>query len=202
MLFQSRFHEGIRRGEITATYRPWDQARATAGKAHRCGRLGRIEVLSVDEVPLSSLDDSAAKEAGFETGEELRAYVKEKSKRPLEASSTIYRVRFRYLEDEEDPREALRQDTSKAAVVRTAEKLASIDRRSRRGPWTRAVLELVAAHPETLAGTLAKRLGRQRLSFKADVRKLKELGLTISHEIGYSLSPHGLAALKELRRRQ
>jgi hypothetical protein len=39
-------------------------------------------------------------------------------------------------------------------------------------------------------------VGRERLPFKADVRKLKELGLTESLRIGYRLSPRGRALLE------
>ena len=38
-----------------------------------------------------------------------------------------------------------------------------------------------------------ERFGRERLPFKADVRKLKALGLTESLEVGYRLSPRGRA---------
>jgi ribosomal protein S19E (S16A) len=42
-------------------------------------------------------------------------------------------------------------------------------------------------------------LGRERLPFKVDVRKLKQLGLTESLPIGYRLSPRGRAVLDRLR---
>ncbi len=41
----------------------------------------------------------------------------------------------------------------------------------------------------------AGELGRERLPFKADVRKLKRLGLTESLDVGYRLSPRGRAYL-------
>ena len=47
----------------------------------------------------------------------------------------------------------------------------------------------------TPAGVLAVAAGRERLPFKADVRKLKELGLTESLEVGYQLSPRGRVLL-------
>jgi hypothetical protein len=43
------------------------------------------------------------------------------------------------------------------------------------------------------APDLAARMGRETLPFKRDVRKLKELGLTESLEVGYRLSPRGRA---------
>jgi hypothetical protein len=60
------------------------------------------------------------------------------------------------------------------------------------------VLELIAANPERRAGELAAEMGRERLPFKADVRKLKALGLTESLPIGYRLSPRGRALLDSL----
>ena len=55
------------------------------------------------------------------------------------------------------------------------------------------VLGLIADRPGTRAPDLAASLGRETARFKADVRKLKELGLTESLEVGYRLSPRGRA---------
>jgi hypothetical protein len=38
-------------------------------------------------------------------------------------------------------------------------------------------------------------MGRERLAFKADVRRLKDLGLTESLPVGYRLSPRGRALI-------
>jgi hypothetical protein len=57
------------------------------------------------------------------------------------------------------------------------------------------VLELIDARPGVRAGDLADSFGMERLAFKADVRKLKALGLTESLEVGYRLSPRGAAYL-------
>ena len=68
-----------------------------------------------------------------------------------------------------------------------SERLARMTERA--WPWTRETLELIAAKPEVRAGDLAVELGQERLPFKANVRKLKALGLTESLEVGYRLSP-------------
>ena len=54
----------------------------------------------------------------------------------------------------------------------------------------------IAARPGTRAGDLAAAFDRELAPFKLDVRKLKNLGLTISLLIGYRLSPHGIAYLR------
>jgi hypothetical protein len=51
---------------------------------------------------------------------------------------------------------------------------------------------------EVRAADLAAAAGRERLAFKGDVRKLNELGLTESLEVGYRLSPRGRALLEWL----
>ena len=73
-----------------------------------------------------------------------------------------------------------------------------MDRRARDGAWTRATLRAIAARPGVLAAHLARSLGRPRDEFKRDVRKLKNLGLTFSLEIGYRLTPKGQALLAQL----
>ena len=63
------------------------------------------------------------------------------------------------------------------------------------GPWTREVLQLIAGQPGVRAPDLAASLGRETPSFKRDVRKLKELGLTHTLPVGYEISPRGRAYL-------
>ncbi len=58
----------------------------------------------------------------------------------------------------------------------------------------------IARSPGVRAADLAPVLGRETQPFKRDVRKLKELGLTTSLEIGYRLSPRGDAYLRASRR--
>ena len=58
------------------------------------------------------------------------------------------------------------------------------------------MLSLIAHQPRVSASSLAAEVGHEKAAFKADVRKLKKLGLIISHEVGYEISPRGRAFLK------
>jgi Mn-dependent DtxR family transcriptional regulator len=60
------------------------------------------------------------------------------------------------------------------------------------------VLRLISERPAVRAPDLAASLGRETQPFKTDVRKLKEMGLTESLEVGYRLSPRGRAVLARL----
>ena len=59
------------------------------------------------------------------------------------------------------------------------------------------MLALIAQHPDRRAGDLAQMLDREKEPFKLDVRKLKNLGLTLSLPVGYRISPRGAAYLRD-----
>jgi hypothetical protein len=96
-----------------------------------------------------------------------------------------------------DPRIALRQSApSRDELENLIARLDKMDSSSRRGPWTRTIMALIAQRPATRAGDLFASAGYPDLrTFKRDVRRLKELGLTESLDVGYRLSPRGAAVL-------
>jgi hypothetical protein len=70
-----------------------------------------------------------------------------------------------------------------------------MDTASQRGPWTAEVLDLIAQRPAVSSALLAPEIGWERPDFKLHVRRLKALGLTISLDVGYRVSPRGAAYL-------
>ena len=67
-------------------------------------------------------------------------------------------------------------------------------------PWTGHYLQLIAGQPGVASTKLARQADVAVPMFKRRVRQLKELGLTESLEVGYRLSPRGLALLDRLVR--
>jgi len=148
----------------------------------------------VDLVTPQDIDAGQASEAGYATVKELVADLRGDEKTPL------YRVRFHRV-DEPDPRDELAAQselTSRELAALTAQ-LTRMDNSGSRGPWTSAVLTQIADHPATVSTVLAGALGWERQDFKLHVRRLKQLGLTISLDVGYRLSPRGEAYLKHIR---
>ena len=177
----------IRAGEVDLAFRRWDRPRVRVGTRMRTA-VGLVEVTSVEPVTLSALRAEDARRAGAASLTALREGLAARRGGPA------YRVGLRYAGP--DPRAQLREQVPDAAEVeRLRAWLDRLDAASSHGPWTRATLELIDAHPEVRAPELAARLGRETLSWKADVRKLKEKGLTESLAIGYRLSPRGEAVL-------
>ena len=178
----------IRDGEIDLAFRRWDRPRLLVGTRMRTS-VGLVEVTSVDEV--DDIADEDAMRAGAPREQLLKLMAGK-------APAPIRRIGLSYAGD--DPRVALRDDADLSAEERAALeiRLDRLDRGVAPRPWTREVLALIAANPARRAPDLAAELGRETLPFKRDVRKLKELGLTESLEVGYRISPRGAALLEGL----
>jgi hypothetical protein len=144
-----------------------------------------LAIESVEPIGEEDVTDEDARRAGAPDRETLLSRLRPEGR--------LHRVEFRLAGP--DPRIALRERSRVSAAERAEidARLARLDAASRHGPWTRTVLGLIADRPGTRAPDLAASLGRETAPFKADVRKLKELGLTESLEVGYRLSPRGRA---------
>lgn len=182
---------GIQDGTVTLAFRRWAVPRVRVGTRQRT-RIGVVEVTSVERVPLDAdgtplVPDDDARRAGMASPERVLA-------RGAGREGDLYRVGLRFAG--EDPRVALRADADldAAAIEDVRARLARMDRAAPE-PWTRAYLELVAQNPGVVARELAAGIGMERDPFKVRVRRLKELGLTESLDVGYRLSPRGAAYL-------
>jgi hypothetical protein len=188
MLFQSRFHERIRSGEIRCTVRIWQRPHVKVGGRYALG-TGAIVVDKIYETRLDDLTPALAKRSGFES---LADALKTAKHGPGER---VFVIDFHY-EGKAARAKPATGVVSLEELAKLAERLDAMDSRSRTGPWTQATLRAIAARPGVLAAKLARSLGRPRDEFKRDVRKLKNLGLTFSLEIGYRLTPKGEALLR------
>lgn len=186
MLFRKADLDRIAAGEISVAFRRWRRPTVRAGGT-LVSRAGVLAIESVDQIDEARITKADARRAGRAGPEAIRA---ELAGRPGET----YRVRFAL--GGVDPRVELRGRTDGLDDAIAA--LERIDARSSSGPWTREILELIAANPGVRAQDLAEGLGREKLPFKADVRRLKALGLTESLEVGYRLSRRGSAVLRKL----
>jgi hypothetical protein len=186
MLFRKADLAAIAAGEVTIAFRRWKRPMAKAGGRQHTA-VGVLAFDAVERVDEITAED--ARRAGFPDPDAAWAMLRGRE-------GDLYRIRLRLAGP--DPRIALREDAALDADDRAeiAARLARLDRASPHGPWTEATLRAIAESPGTRAADLAARLGRERLPFKADVRKLKALGLTESLEVGYRLSPRGRAYLE------
>ena len=182
MLFRTAILAKVRAGEVSVAFRRWTKPSVKAG-GFRVTSIGRLAIDQVRPVSEAEITEAEARLAGEASRADLMAAL-------ANGKGELHRIAF-HLEGE-DPRIALRQDSDLSAADRAAlqRRLARMDARA---PWTKLTMDLIAAHPGRRAGDLAPMAGLATPEFKARVRRLKALGLTISLEIGYRLSPRGQA---------
>jgi hypothetical protein len=189
MLFRQDILHGIADGRVTLAFRRWRRTPPKEGATLRSpvGVLCLDRVTIVDEGDISGDD---VRRTGMSV-EELRASIA--------GEGTLLRIELRLAGN--DPRVSLRQrlpnDVELAAVVAS---LTSIDASSA-APWTRRYLQLIGDHPAIVARVLASYAEADVPTFKRRVRRLKELGLTESLEVGYRLSPRGRTVIEHLAAR-
>ena len=177
----------IRAGEVDLAFRRWARPRVVLGTRMRTA-VGLLEVTSLDEVEAEAITEDDARRAGAPSREHVLRALAARPEDP------VWRIGLRHAGP--DPREALRQSVPDAAgIAEINARLDRLDSASSYGAWTRQTLDLIDAHPTVRAPDLAARVGRETADFKKDVRKLTELGLTESLDIGYLLSPRGEAVV-------
>ena len=185
MLFKAGILDGIQSGSVTLAFRRWNKPSVQAGTRMRTA-IGVIEVTAIEEVRESGIEDGDAHKAGFASREALLSSLRQ-------GPGRVYRIALHLASV--DPRIALRNAKPSAAELKELQtRLMRMDA-ARDEPWTLTLLQLIADHPARRAQDLANIRGRELRLLKADVRKLKDLGLTESLTTGYRLSPRGREVL-------
>jgi hypothetical protein len=190
MLFRKETLDAIAAGKVTLAFRRWEKPTVKAGGS-LLTHAGLLAIDAVDQIAPSAIRDTHAKAAGFRS---RAALMEELSKQ----EGDLYRIAFRRVGD--DPRIALRKEAklTKAEMKSVIAALNRLDQASDRGAWTKKILRLIDKYPARRAPDLASSIGSDPMTFKRDVRKLKDLGLTEVLEVGYRLSPRGRVVLVEM----
>ena len=192
MMIRRAVLDGIVDGRIDLQFRRWTRPTVKDGGKLRTV-VGELSVGRVDVVTERQITASDAVRAGYATRAALLRDLAS-----FRNDGRLYRIELRLSGP--DPRVALRERAELGVdeVAEISRRLARYDDASTHGPWTMETLELIERQPATLAADIAASIGRQKAPFKTDVRKLKELGLTESLEVGYRLSPRGRAFLEQV----
>lgn len=190
MLLKNTELEAIRAGLVSLIFRRWRKPTVKTGGTLLTG----IGLLAIDRVTLverSRITANDARKAGFES---LAGLLQQLDAR----EGDIYRIEVRL--SGADPRIELREQAplSSPELDQLVLKLARLDAASRVGHWTLKIMQAIHQTPHLAAVDLAAQTGYEKEWLKTNIRKLKNLGLTISHHPGYELSPRGISVLRFL----
>lgn len=188
MLFKQRILDRIAGGEVTVAFRRWRRPTVKTGGRLRTP-IGELAIGVVEATTPENITDMDARAAGFADRADALAALSA-------GDGQLYRIGFRL--DREDPRKglALSDDLDVQAVDQIRERLRELDQRGRGPKWTDTYLRLVHQHAGIPAGELAIMVGAEKDLLKRRMRRLKDLGLTESLDVGYRLSPRGQQFLR------
>jgi GNAT superfamily N-acetyltransferase len=188
MLFKQGILDRIAVGEVTVAFRRWRRPTVKTGGRLRTP-IGELAIRVVEATTPEKITETDARAAGFADRAEALAALSA-------GDSQLYRIRFRL--DREDPRKGLALsdilDVQEVGLIRDT--LRDLDRRGRGPRWTDTYLRLVHQHAGVPAGKLARMAGAEKAVLKRRMRRLKDLGLTESLDVGYRLSPRGQQFLR------
>lgn len=189
MLLNRATAEGIADGSITLVLRRWDAPRATPGGTQRT-QAGTIRIDAVTEYPgRHRVTAAQARAAGYPDAKTAQSDL---DRRPAEHT---YLIEVSYLAPDERPDLAADDALSAADLAVIGTRLNRWDAAAET-PWTRDYLAMIGDNEAVRAPDLAAGFGLDVPRFKRRVRQLKGLGLTISLDVGYRLSPRGRAYLR------
>lgn len=153
--------------------------------------MGMLDIISVDRITVADLTPDEADRAGYPSKASLLRDLRGRD-------GDLYRIGVAV--GGPDPLHELRTSTdiSDEQFDDITTRLDRYDATGETGPWTVRYLEILRDNPHVRAEDLATSIGLDKPTFKTRVRKLKALGLTISHSPGYELSPRGFVVLKRI----
>ncbi|MFN3325954.1 MAG: hypothetical protein ACK5AZ_20850 [Bryobacteraceae bacterium] len=188
MLLKAEVLQGVADGRVRLAFRRWDACRVRPGRTF-LSPVGLIRIDSISEVDEDRISEREAHAAGFPSLAALLEEIRRSRGRNL------YRIVLSFAGA--DPRFELREreDWTPDERETIRRKLAAWDLRGAHGPWTERVLRTIGQNPGLHARNLAELTGLPKEWLKLNVRRLKNLGLTISHPTGYELSARGRSFL-------
>ncbi|MCE7044426.1 hypothetical protein [Dyadobacter sp. CY312] len=184
MLFKEIHLRGIRSGNITLAFRKWQKAFVKKGSLLHTS-IGLVQIHAIEAINESDITSQDALNAGFPDKKQLvQSFVQN-------GEGTIFKISISY--HSADPRIKLREQSeiSEQQFADLKKKLVRLDNLSKHGHWTERILLTIKDNPNLHAVGIAMQTGFEKEWLKLNIRKLKNLGLTISHNIGYELSPLG-----------
>jgi hypothetical protein len=194
VLFSADAWPGLADGSITLTFRTWSKPQAKVGNRYRVAGM-LLEATDVRQVAAGSISDDDARRAGF-----VDAAAALKRMKIDDPQRSVWRVELLFVGADDRIERRNDDELTPDRLADLVGRLERLDRRSAGSAWTRSTLRLIERYPGVVSTTLARHAQQDRPTFKLNVRKLKELGLTESLDTGYRLSPRGHALLRAFDR--
>jgi hypothetical protein len=193
MLFKQKHLEGIKAGKISLAFRKWKKLSVKKGDLIKT-EVGIIKIGNVTKINPKEIIEIEAVKAGFASAQALISLLEGQK------DGGIYRIEVSCEQEDELVVDA--EMEAEIAAIDPAElaeislEIQDLDQASKVGRWTVKTLQAIQQNPNLKSADLAVILKKEKEWLKLNVRKLRALGLTESHEPGYSITALGIAFLR------
>jgi len=200
--FKQKYHEEIKAGKITVSFRDWKTLNVQKNKIYKSINLGLLKIHDVSFKKLADIPLTEIKKSGFKSFNDFKDSYKESARRAVDfkTESTV-KIEFEYLGDDIEDKKRVMGKVTPMELFEIRQKLLALDEKSG-SPWVVNILLLMEKKGPQKIEDLEKSIKMTPDAIKMNIRKLKELSLISSNRKRcYSATPLSLKILGILKKK-
>jgi hypothetical protein len=199
--FKPKYHEKIKTGAITVSFRDWKTLNVQKNKIYKSYNLGLLKVLDVSFKKLADIPLNEMKKSGFKSFQDFKESFEESARRRVDfKTDSAVKIEFEYLGDDIENKKRVMGKVTPLELFEIRQKLLALDENGGSGWAVKILLDLEKKGPLKIED-LEKSIKIAPDAIKMNIRKLKELSLISSNSKRfYSVTPLSLKILGILKR--
>jgi len=199
--FKPKYHDKIKTGSITVSFRDWKTLNVQKNKIYKSYNLGLLKVLDVSFKKLADIPLNEIKKSGFKSFQDFKESFEESARRKVDfKTDSAVKIEFEYLGDDIENKKRVMGKVTPMELFEIRQKLLALDENGGSGWAVKILLDLEEKGPLKIED-LEKAIKIAPDAIKMNIRKLKELSLLSSNSKRfYSITPLSLKILGILKR--
>ena len=200
--FKQKYHEAIKSGRITVSFRDWKTLNVQKNKIYKSFNLGLLKVLDVtfkrlEDIPLIDIQKS-----GFRSFQDFREGFEESARRAVDfKAESAVKVEFEYLGEDIENKKRVMGKVTPMELFEIRQKLMALDEKSESHSIVKLLLLLEKTGPLKIED-IEKSIKIAPDAIKLNIRRLKELSLISSNSKRcYSITPLSLKIIGNLKKK-
>ncbi|MDH4232821.1 MAG: hypothetical protein OEW04_12435 [Nitrospirota bacterium] len=200
--FSKKYHEDIRAGKITMSFRDWKTLNVQKNKIYKSSSLGLLKILDVSFRKLSDISPGELKKAGFRGVQEFRDNFEDSARRAVNfKEESAVKIEFEYLGEDIENRKRLMGKVTPMELFEIRQNILALEEKSG-SLWVVKTLEALEKQGPQKIEDLERSLKMPPDMIKVNLRRLRGLSLISSKsKRGYSITPLSLKILGILRKK-
>jgi len=200
--FKQKYHEAIKSGKITISFRDWKTLNVQKNKIYKSLNLGLLRVLDVSFRRLADIPLIEIQKAGFRNFQDFKEGFEESARRAVDfKSESAVKVEFEYLGDDIENKKRVMGKVTPIELFEIRQKLMALDEKSVSQSIVKLLMLLEKTGPLKIED-IEKSIKIAPDAIKMNIRKLKELSLISSNSRRcYAITPLSLKILGNLKKK-